>query len=264
MSLNDMMLFRLAYLKAIALSWREPASLKRMIEVDDGWAFFREKKLEPLPAWDIDLRFRPDQLPGAGFRPAQTGGWVGPNFLLELRLPKAPNPSDQPLALAQYYAALPTPFGVKGKEEPKKCECPCHEDEAEKGRGRVHNYSSAGAGGAGMGHWSDAVVLGGVILRALALSWSDDDFRWQLGENPLQALQNWLGYNCPWNVTLRVEYTDLTWDAHSRAWSEKPRNRLTLYLPSKPDVTVNGEPISLAVALAAYNQTGDAYPLTCP
>jgi ribosomally synthesized peptide (two-chain TOMM family) len=174
---------------------------------------------------------------------------------MTLCLPAAPkNVADRAQALAAYYQLLPSPFGQK----------PGSSGTARGVGGSTGGVgtsagTSAGAGGAGMGHESAGFVLGGVILRALALSWQDPIFAQQLIGNPdaLTVLENWQGYSCPWNMQFLVEASMS--EFKGGVWDPVPTNRLTFFVPTAPtDVGVH------ALALASYNQTGDAYPLTCP
>jgi ribosomally synthesized peptide (two-chain TOMM family) len=200
-------------------------------------------------------------MPGNGYQPALTGSWVGPRAVLRLRLPSPPkSEGERTRALAAYYASMPTPFGQG---------VPTLSPENGGGVG-----DGSGAGGGGMGHWEDALVLGATVARALALSWSDEQFHDQFkGRGALLALQNWLGYTLPWNMELVTEYVSprvAHWDPAQQQWMHRdPKgkewspgvspNHLTLWVPNAPDAKY-----PQAVALAAYNQTGDAYPLTCP
>jgi ribosomally synthesized peptide (two-chain TOMM family) len=246
--MDDLMRFRTAYLRSIARAWNDEAFFRAMTDRKakgyDGWRFLPH----PLPHWHIELFFGLDTLPGNGFKPELTGSWVGPRAILKLRFPRAPEVAEQSRALAAYYAELPSPFG-HGRIHVE----PWHASE-----GPPPLQDSDGSGGAGMGYWSDALVLGGSVARALALSWSNSTFAEQFfGDRALEAMQNWLGYTLPWNMQLEAEQvTDVTWDGTK--WSPRPRNSLTLWVPNKPETRYQ------ALALAAYNQTGNAYPLTCP
>jgi ribosomally synthesized peptide (two-chain TOMM family) len=248
MGMDDMMRFRTAYLRAIARAWSDEAFFRAMTSWKtngyDGWSYLPS----PLPRWNVELLFAADVLPGNGYRPDLTGSWVGPGAIFTLRLPRAPA-GDQVKALAAYYSEMPTPFG-QGR--------PRVEGWIEPGEGTPEVGDSAGSGGAGMGHWNDALVLGGTVLRALALSWSDQTFSEQFfGKHAIDALQSWLGYTLPWNMQLEAEQvSDVTWNG--KKWSPRPSNSLRLWVPNKPDTRHH------ALALASYNQTGNAYPLTCP
>lgn len=274
MSIDGMMQFRLAYLEAIAQSWYDSAYRNRMFEC--AWEALEDLK-RPLPHWNIQLRLCDDTLPGNGFSPSRVGGWVGPNFQLQVGFPRAPTCDDglvqaemRVSALAGYYELYPTPFGSGVRH---KAPAISEQD------------SSAGSAGEGMGHWSDALVLGGVLVRALALYWQDADFRQLLlqgGSAPhapnkysggvMSVLEHWNGYTCPWNVDLYVvERDDVVWNHKQRCWTrakDQPKssndrpptlNELVLFVPRAPH-DFDHWPI----ALAAYNETGSAYPLTCP
>ena len=47
-----------------------------------------------------------------------------------------------------------------------------------------------------------------VYLRAIALSWRDDEFKVALLENSEDALERYFGYKCPWNVKVTVRGPD--------------------------------------------------------
>jgi ribosomally synthesized peptide (two-chain TOMM family) len=249
MGMDDMMRFRTSYLEAIARAWVDEKFFHAMTDKNakgyDGWRFLRR----PRPHWNVELAFGVDTLPGNGFRPELTGSWVGPKALLSLCFPQAPVIEQQAEALAAYYKAMPSPFG-QGH--------PSADPWDEREQHQQPLGDSDGSAGSGMGHWSDALVLGGTLVRALALSWSEPLFCEQFfGGRALDALQNWLGYTLPWNMDLQAEPArDMKWNG--RAWTPMPRNRLTLWVPNRPETKHR------ALALAAYNQTGDAYPLTCP
>jgi ribosomally synthesized peptide (two-chain TOMM family) len=177
---------------------------------------------------------------------------------MTLRLPGAPKDVDaRAQALAAYYQLLPSPFGQKQGSTAAGRGVPSGSP------GGVGNSagSSAGAGGAGMGHESAGFVLGGVIVRALALSWKDDTFADQLigNKEALTILENWLGYSCPWNMQFLVEKSSAQFKVKEGVWDPAPTNQLTFFVPNAPKNVADH-----ALALASYNQTGDAYPLTCP
>lgn len=248
MGMSDMMRFRTTYLEAIARAWSDEAFFHAMTNWKakgyDGWEFLRP----PLPHWHIELAFGQDAMAGNGYQPELTGSWVGPKAILTLRFPEAPPLDQQARALSAYYSELPTPFGhgtIRVEPWPK-------------GGGVPPVGDDDGSGGDGMGYWSDALVLGGTVMRALALSWVDQTFSEQLfGKNAVSALENWLGYTLPWNMQLWAMRDPLPkWDGS--CWTPRPRNGLRLWVPNKPDTRYH------ALALASYNQTGNAYPLTCP
>jgi ribosomally synthesized peptide (two-chain TOMM family) len=250
MSTDGMMTFRTSYLRAIAWAWEQPEHYHRMVH-SDAEELFDYLGL-PFPAWDIKISLQPPRAAhepvceaGDGYQPAFAGRWVGPKPILKLPFPDAPT-VEPVAALAAFYELLPTPFGPKT------------------------SGGEAGPGGMGMGPVSDALVLGAVLMRAVAMHWNTADgklheayehdlFGPRGGKPPRNindALAKWQGYDCPWNMELVAMRCDSTWDG--TGWSKRPRAELTLFVPAAPTET------SLPFALAAYNQTGAAYPLTCP
>jgi ribosomally synthesized peptide (two-chain TOMM family) len=107
------------------------------------------------------------------------------------------------------------------------------------------------------------------------LTWSDADFATQLfrPESSLKALQNWLGYTCPWNFDIAFEQCKATWIPRSAGesgyWKNLPQNLLIMFPPGAPrhdsGPGAGSKWLEIqTIALASYNMTGDAYPLTCP
>jgi ribosomally synthesized peptide (two-chain TOMM family) len=157
-AIDSMMQFRLSYLQLVAFAWEDTRNYDAIVADPDGYSFFTKLNLS-RPPWTIALKLSDPLigLPESGYAPAATGGWIGPRAQLTIEFPNPPeNPDDAPAAMAAYYAALPSPFGEAGL---------------------TPDAISTGAGGHGMGHMSDAFVLGGVIVRALAISWSNSSFR---------------------------------------------------------------------------------------
>lgn len=250
MALDGMMQFRLSYLQLVAWAWEKEARYDELVDPQnprDRWAYFDDLGLE-RPKWTIQLKIADPktELPGSGFAPAETGGWIGPRAHLTFQFPAPPADVDIPAAAAAYYARLPNPFG---------------EPQPVMGLAAV----SSGAGGQGMGHASDAFVLGGVIVRALTVSWSNSDFRTKLtsGASINGLLMDYLGYNLPWNMDLFGTAGTSTYvpvKDKVGTWKDPLLNTLEMFMPRRPA----GSGADRALALAAYNQTGDQYPLTCP
>lgn len=249
MNIDSMMQFRLSYLQLVAWGWESPQNYAAIVTAADGFTLFTQLKL-PRPPWTMSLKLSDPLtvLQASGFAPAATGGWIGPRARLTIDFPAPPAvATDHPAALASYYSELPSPFG----EPPPGPQPP---------------GVASGAGGHGMGHMSDALVLGGVIVRALAISWADASFRQQLiGGAPINGLlMDYLGYNFPWNMDLigRAGASAFIFPQQGArgCWSPTPTNAIEMYVPRHPQL---GGPQD-ALALAAYNQTGDQYPLTCP
>ncbi|GAB6042965.1 BMA_0021/BMA_0022 family TOMM bacteriocin [Endothiovibrio diazotrophicus] len=98
-----------------------------------------------------------------------------------------------------------------------------------------------------------------VYLRAIALAWTDDEFKRRLLDDASLALQDYYGYKLPWTVRLSVESVDEKvhgWNSREKRWN-LPRDTISVGIPEKP-----GED-SQPVALAAYNDAGPTYLFTC-
>lgn len=98
-----------------------------------------------------------------------------------------------------------------------------------------------------------------VYLRAVALAWKDAEFLAEIQKDARQALANYFGYICPWNLDLEFEQVTGDEFAYKPGHEIKvPLNTITVGIPKKPAL-VEQE----AVALAAYNDSGPAYLFTC-
>ncbi|HKO52622.1 MAG TPA: BMA_0021/BMA_0022 family TOMM bacteriocin [Polyangiaceae bacterium] len=248
MAFDSMMQFRLSYLQLVSWAWEDDERYAAIVGEVNGYKYFDQLSLT-LPTWNIKLKISDPttKLAESGYAPAATGGWIGPRARLTIQFPEQPGDAAIPSASAAYYALLPNPFGEAPPPDA--------------------GGASSGAGGHGMGHMSDAFVLGGVILRALTISWKDPIFRAQLvsGQPINGLLMDYIGYNLPWNMDLFGEvgtsvFTAAGQDDDLGNWGPVPRNTLEMFMPKKP----LGNGADRALALAAYNQTGDQYPLTCP
>jgi ribosomally synthesized peptide (two-chain TOMM family) len=99
-----------------------------------------------------------------------------------------------------------------------------------------------------------------VYLRAVALAWVDDEFKSLLLRDARSALADYLGYECPWNVDLRVAEPigpNVGWDPRNKTWT-LPRMLTSFGLPNKPEAFEEQ-----LVAFAAYNDAGPSYLFTC-
>ncbi|KVD88859.1 hypothetical protein WS62_16085 [Burkholderia sp. ABCPW 14] len=100
-----------------------------------------------------------------------------------------------------------------------------------------------------------------VYLRAIALSWENDEFRKKLLADPYDALECYLDYRCPWILNLKIVEVNpkdgYGWKPHTRRW-HLPLNAMSIGIPTRP-----GELADEGIALAAYNDAGPAYLFTC-
>ena len=111
-----------------------------------------------------------------------------------------------------------------------------------------------------------------VYLRAVALAWSDPEFKKNFLADPRTAMENYFGYSCPWNVTIRVtEPTDPKYhwtpakDGQPGKWT-LPRMKATFGLPDtpyKPGTPEKPDIKQQLIAFAAYNDAGPTYLFTC-
>jgi ribosomally synthesized peptide (two-chain TOMM family) len=110
-------------------------------------------------------------------------------------------------------------------------------------------------------------AFGGLVLRAIALAWTDPDFKEALlyppGGDASSVLSQWLGYNSPFNFKIKfVTNPGLHWDG--KKWNlddadgQPIKNRIVLNYPVAPK-----EQALQPIALTSYNNTGPAYPFTC-
>jgi ribosomally synthesized peptide (two-chain TOMM family) len=98
-----------------------------------------------------------------------------------------------------------------------------------------------------------------VYLRAIALAWTDEQFKQLFLLDPRGSLRNYFGYDIPWNVDLKVQEANGPgdgWDPVTRKW-QLPPMRTSFGVPKAPKVEEQ------LVAFAAYNDGGPSYLFTC-
>jgi len=237
---------RLAYLRAVARSWRDAEFRQQLTTAADVQALLQEQCGLGVDWPNLAIRVR-DSNPALRWNPLQVGGWMGPDDEFEIALPGAPqNEAERPEALTAYYQRFPTLLGVAVSVMP---------------RGKL----LATASGSGGGEVPTSAVLlpfGAVILRAIALSWADASFREALlaASDARPVLSQYFGYNSPFNFRVRFHasepplYRNGAWEF---AWLQ---NRILLNYPQVPPLQ---DQALWPVALTAYNDTGPAYPFTC-
>jgi ribosomally synthesized peptide (two-chain TOMM family) len=124
-----------------------------------------------------------------------TGGWIGRDDKFIITLPQ--NPGDRAAdALADYYQTFPDFMGVPAQ-------WPEHGSPVD-----VAGALPTGLGIPGGGPRS-LLAFGGVVLRAIALSWQSPKFLAELTdetrEDAAPVLGEWLGYNNPFNFLLQFK-----------------------------------------------------------
>jgi ribosomally synthesized peptide (two-chain TOMM family) len=96
-----------------------------------------------------------------------------------------------------------------------------------------------------------------VYLRAVALSWTDPEFKESLLKNPADTLQRYFSYRLPWEVHLKIEESDTGHYADGQ-WIDLPMNGIRVGIPDAPP-KFEEQP----VALSLFNDSGPVYLFTC-
>ena len=282
-----MMKFRTAYLQAISRSWRSEAYLAQFLADP-------EEKLQELGfenPWSVDISM--DATQRGTWTPVKAGGWIGPDALISVWLP--PPPDDKKYyaeAWAKYYDEFPSFLGTAGEDPSQTPSVSSEETPVVKAAYPL-----------GMGQWSDFLEFGAVTMRFIAMAWGDAKLRKELDqaavsvgkvkivEDAIPLLHRWVGYNVPWNMRIQFKMQDWItpcdhqsgtcccfspgtdksspgfWRCPGREGNSDKRrpvscsNEIKLYVPSKPSTDDGAID---AIALSAYNVTGDQYPFTCP
>lgn len=109
-----------------------------------------------------------------------------------------------------------------------------------------------------------------VYLRAIALSWVDEEFKAKLLASPEKTLGEYFNYRMPWCIDLSVREVTAEEKQAGAGWHPEadgrkgfwklPRDTFYYKMPPKPkELDADEEPI----ALAAYNDSGPTYLFTC-
>jgi ribosomally synthesized peptide (two-chain TOMM family) len=252
LSRDPLLNFRLAYLRAIARSWSDPDFRKSLLEAPDIQCLLKQNLRSFWPHLAIRVQVDPDPRKQTRWLPEETAGWIGPCDKFVITLPKKPD-SDEIEVLAAYYQWFPDLMGPTS-------------DVPTSGQGQDIDEGLGIPGG----EKGSLLAFGGVVLRALALAWHDEQFMQELTtDEKLQpdaapVLSKWLGYNNPFNFFLLFQEDQnetFRWDPSKKKLQvtekDKP-NTIVLNLPVAPD-----DAKIWPIALTSYNNTGPAYPFTC-
>jgi ribosomally synthesized peptide (two-chain TOMM family) len=297
--LDPLMDFRLAYLRALAGSWtqwsfdqpvnEQTGFIKDLLSGNDIQALLQQSfgMRVNWPDMAVCLKYRDDK--STGWQPVRTAGWVGQDDQFIITLPQKPeNDSTAIEALAAYYQRFPTLTGVAATVSADDSSLAGVDGPPPLQSGALP--TGLGVPGSGPG---SLLAFGSVILRAIALAWTDGPdstfYRaltndGQTVPSPAQdastVLSQWFGYNNPFNFKIQfLGAGALRWDGtqwqypHGPAGPtrEKP-NAVVLHYPSPPDSRQYASPFSTGakstaalwpIALTSYNNTGEAYPFTC-
>lgn len=285
--MDELTEFRMAYLRAIATAWTNPAFEKELIEGDAVGLLKRTFGYDWPWEEALDLKI----IRSGNF--AWTGDdWSWPEKQkdkLTLHLPLEAREiarEHYAIALSDYYSTRPSPFG-KGASpftisqfnkifSQVKVSAPnifikeLFSDtpppiEAFKFPG--HGHPSGGF----VPSRDSFLNLGVALLSLMAKSWVNAAFRKLVDDNTESTMGTIRGYKPPWQLTIDIEDDrEARWSAgHEQqedgvatwipgSWSNLKQNVLTLHLPKAPEAGRDQ-----VIALAAYNTTGAEYPFTC-
>lgn len=272
----DLIRFRTAWLRAVAVAWRDPKFAKELKH--DAKAALLNKFQFKWP-WPSALGFEVHVHEGLRWA---GDDWVWPSDnedSLTLHLPiskgRPENEAERTLALASYYAQRPSIFGIAGgggsTPRGQSLMTATGFDVTDAGGLPMSNLLLSHApvrfsgntpppGGftPSSGSFADFEV---VLVSALAKAWNNDAFAELIqSDSDLQiALQTIRGYTPPWRLILKIlDDKTATWNSKTMTWTNLTPHVLALNLPDAP-TAVSEQPI----ALAAYNSTGAEYPFTC-
>ncbi|MBT8339091.1 MAG: hypothetical protein HKP58_16110 [Desulfatitalea sp.] len=109
-----------------------------------------------------------------------------------------------------------------------------------------------------------------VYLRAVALAWTDEDFKEKLLSDAESAIEQYFNYRCPWSLDIQVREVNEKEIELGAGWHppaegrqgfwKLPKDTFYYRLPPKPDTI---DPEEEPIALAAYNDSGPTYLFTC-
>lgn len=267
MSMNKLLEFRTAYLRAIAQAWLDP-SFHELLTTTPIRALEVLGFTWPWPICTLRIMNNPEFT------------WIGDEWSwsdtlpesLTLHLPLRPqgrtadgNPQDLPvadqaMALADFYRQRASLFSDDwGNNDPSAPErLPSH--------GSNLDVESGAPIGGFIPTDQSFEAFKVVLITAMAKAWAYPSFRALLLKDAAEALGTVRGYRLPWNMKIRIAEDMNAWwgpipDVPGRScwyFENSPQHVLSLYLPTRPDITMS-EPI----ALAMYNATGAEYPFTC-
>lgn len=236
---NPLMIFRNAYLRAIARAWSDVEFKQRLLNAKDIQVMLVNEDYMSNVVWQsLDIRLREEAPPSGTFDPA--GGWLGGKDIFIIHIPSAPTVDmDKKLkALTAFYQDYPTMFGTNSKIK----------------RALPPNL------GVSEGEFLN---FGAITLRAVEWVWNkrahydrilkDDDAN--------GILADLFGYRSKWNFKLKfIEDSDAIWDSEKDVWRHINDNIVELIFPAFD--MQQYEPYALQ-ALTEYNSNGPEYPFTC-
>jgi ribosomally synthesized peptide (two-chain TOMM family) len=220
----------------------------------------------------------------APYNPKANNGWIGGTDLFLIKIPQKPkgiNESELAIALAAYYSNFTTLFGngyavtdtaknEKSNFSSELCEF------YKKFRLNYHDYEGAIAhnipNNLGNGGDESFYGFGAIVMNIISVCWNNPEYLkfiteknrviTPVGTEHSVINDEYVSFENPWAFNIQFKEVcegNSKWNSEARKWDTIENNEIYLQFPSKPDV----EKHSMR-ALARYNGTGPAYPLTCP
>jgi hypothetical protein len=286
--------FRTAYLRAVSLVWRQGTAdeaVQNLLDPTQNALTVMNDLFGCDVPWNmwVRLSWDPDESKRPQWRPRLGGGWVGGerHHRITVYVPShecLPSNAVHATALAAHYAVSPTLFGEK----------PTGEDASFDVRlGSITTFEEFG------GVFLRMLGLLWRVPTEPALAGLPAGL---FGPNPEVMFQRWFAYRWPYNIDLEFvkctpgvqfdengkpmpycmqwtpshgstgqgggwEFAEVDEFGTRGAWKlGLPQNELELSIPHFPVQEQNRAVRDLDIeplALAAYNQTGEVYPLTC-
>lgn len=187
-------------------------------------------------------------------------GWIGPYDRFVIEIPKAPPLEEQSAALAEYYSIFPTLLGGGTQDFSSVSE---ENSRGENTRDGAFNNAQYGgqANDLGIGGPENLLGFGACVNNIIATAWASEENLKELlskENNPIKPGQTFgnrmFQFENPWGFYIEFKEGKGKWK--NGKWAVLPQNQILLNLP-KPPKGVG------ATALAAYNNSGPAYPYSC-
>ena len=285
---SELMAFRTAYLKCIAKSWSNHEYKEQFVSSKgtcknllDNKQFKKYLPTNTSLNWKMNISivnndnvyYNPFDAPGSD------SGWNGSADVIIIKIPQNPyeesrNEDKEAEALADYYNHFTTIFGnsesIKDTEE-KMAKVARIQELFEKFEYKPSNLVNAVRknfnNNMGHGGPNSFLSFGLVVMSLIANCWENPEYfefitklnLEPLGEEGSSIRDMYVDFSNPWGFLIKFEKDKKSsWSKSKNCWETLSNNEMYLQYPEKPE-----DGIMKASALARYNNTGPAFPLTC-
>ncbi|SHF86093.1 BMA_0021/BMA_0022 family TOMM bacteriocin [Pedobacter caeni] len=263
----DNVVFKSFLPKEQKLNWRANVFIIENVEKD--------KDLLPMPVSVY-----------APYDPNSNNGWLGGSDLFVIKIPTAPEDvAERAEALSVYYSLFTSLFGNGYEVTDTAGAIPCAHGGVEEIM--ATNYKTFSLNKAdfnaaienniqndlGSGSNESFFGFGAIVMSIISFCWMNPGYLEYITEKNRTITpvgtegsilrDEFISFKNPWAFNIRFEKAEegnSTWNTESGTWEKVEVNDIFLQFPAKP----NPENHSNARALSRYNNTGPAYPLTCP